>query len=251
MQPDAKPSAVSEAENELVMSFLAVRRALGFLGIALPLSLLLVAGLTAEPMRASMSEFYFGRAGDLFVGILCAIGVFLWAYVGYPPKDRGEWPTDRMVSRIAALAAVLVALVPTLDKMAVPENPARGCSVLQCLLGDEISRMVHYGAAAVFFGCLAVFCLVLFRRDGGQMSRGKRARNRIYGLCGWMIVASMGALALFGVVYRMQDAAGQAAMDATYLVFMLEAVGVVAFGISWLIKGETLKPLQRLMQTAD
>ncbi|MFN3823929.1 MAG: DUF998 domain-containing protein [Pseudorhodobacter sp.] len=237
----------AEAENELVLSFLAVRLALGVLGIALPVSLLLVALLTEEPMRPSISEFYFGQGRDLFVGILCAIGVFLWAYVGYPPAKAGEWPTDRLVSRVAAVAAFGVAMVPTVDKLAV--TAAEGCvTLIQCGIGEDWARRVHYASAAVFFAMLAVFCLVLFRRTGpGPMSAQKTARNRIYAVCGWVIVAAMVALAVYGVIYARQDAAGQLAMDRTYAVFILESIGVFAFGVSWLVKGESLKPLQRLM----
>lgn len=246
----SKPGFAAEAENELVLSFLAVRRALGLLGLALPISLLLVALLTDEPMHPSISEFYHGRARDLFVGILCAIGVFMWAYVGYPPARPGEWPTDQLISRIAAVAAFGVALIPTGDNLAAGGSVMADCTLLQCWLGEANSRMLHYISAAIFFICLAVFCLVLFQRNGGKpVDAEKAARNRIYAICGWVIVLSMLALAAYGLVYRGRDAVGQAAMDRTYLVFVFESIGIIAFAISWLVKGETLKPLERMMTT--
>lgn len=249
MQISPIPGPVAEAENELVLSFLAVRRALGFLGLALPLSLLAVAILTPEVMHPSISEFYYGRAGDMFVGILCSIGIFLWTYVGYPPSEKGEWPTDRLISRIAAVAAICVALIPTENKNAVAGTFDATCTVLQCALGPDLSRTTHYISAGVFFACLAFFCLVLFRRTGlGPADAEKQARNKIYALCGFIILGSIAALALYGVIYRMQDEAGKLALDRTSLVFILESIGVFAFAISWLVKGETLKPLQRIIQ---
>jgi hypothetical protein len=245
------PPADPEGQNDLVLSFLAVRRALGMLGFFLPTSLILLVLLTDEVMRPSISEFYHSTAGDLFVGTLCAIAVFLWSYVGYPPQVPGEWPSDRLVSRVAAVAALGVALFPTADKAlaGLPQATAGACTLMQCLIGDDMARRVHYGSAAVFFLCLALFCLVLFRRTGGRVaSRGKRGRNRIYAGCGWTILACIALLAAYGLGYRMQDDAGRAAYDATRAVFILESVAVFAFALSWLVKGETLKPLQRMVE---
>lgn len=240
------PATDPEGHNDLVLSFLAVRRALGMLGFFLPTSLIAVVLLTDEVMRPSISEFYHSTAGDLFVGTMCAIAVFLWSYVGYPPQGPGEWPSDRLVSRVAAVAALGVALFPTTDKA---QAVAGACVRMQCLIGDDMARRLHYGSAAVFFVCLAVFCLVLFRRGGGRMpSRGKRGRNRIYAGCGWTILGCIAALAAYGLGYRLQDDAGRAAYDATRAVFVLESVAVFAFALSWLVKGETLKPLQRMVE---
>lgn len=249
MQPrDPKPGFVAEAQNDLVLSFLAVRRMLGLLGLFLPLSLLATAILTDEPMRPSISEFYHGQGREFFVGTLCAIGVFLWSYVGYPPAHQGEAPTDKQVSRIAAVAVICVALFPTGDNLAPPGQVMQDCSVFQCLVGENISRRLHYLSAGIFFSSLAVFCLVLFRRDGGQgQDAEKAARNRIYALCGWTIVACVLALGVYGVVYVMQDSVGKTQLDHSYLVFILESIGIFAFAISWLTKGKALQPLEALM----
>ena len=249
---DPIPGPVAESQNDLVLSFLAIRRMLGFLGLFLPLSLLATAIFTDEPMHPSISEFYHGQARELFVGTLCAIGVFLWSYVGYPPSVIGEKPTDKQVSRIAAVAVISVALFPTGDNLAPPGSVMQDCSVFQCLVGEARSRAIHYISAGIFFSSLAVFCLVLFRRDGGQgQDASKRARNRIYTTCGWTIVACVVALGVYGLVYYLQDDAGQSRLDSTRLVFILETIGVFAFAISWLVKGETLKPLETLMKRAE
>lgn len=249
MQPrDPMPGYIAEVQNDLVLSFLAVRRMLGLLGLFLPLSLLVTAIFTDEPMRPSISEFYHGQGREFFVGTLFAIGVFLWSYVGYPPSYIGEKPTDKQVSRIAAVAVICVALFPTGDNLAPQGQVMQACSVFQCLVGEGVSRSLHYLAAGIFFSSLAVFCLVLFRRDGGQtQDREKQARNRIYTICGITITVCVMALALYGVVYAMQDSAGKARLDRSYLVFLLETIGITAFAISWLAKGKALKPLENLM----
>ncbi|MGB5556993.1 MAG: hypothetical protein WBN04_03170, partial [Paracoccaceae bacterium] len=75
-----------EADNDLVLSFLAVRRALGLLGFGLPASLILYGAISGDGIEPSISEFYFTSAGDILVGTLAAIGVFLLTYVGFDKR---------------------------------------------------------------------------------------------------------------------------------------------------------------------
>lgn len=70
-----------------VPSHLAVRRALGLLGLALPASLCLYARPLDYGMQPSIPEFYHTRMGDFLVGCLVGIGIFLIAYKGYPQQD--------------------------------------------------------------------------------------------------------------------------------------------------------------------
>jgi hypothetical protein len=53
-----------------------------------------------------MSGYYYTGMHNIFVGALCALGVFLVAYNGYDDLDR--WITN-----IAGAAAIIVALFPT------------------------------------------------------------------------------------------------------------------------------------------
>ena len=240
-----------EEKNELVMSFLSVRRALGALGFFLPLSLLAVVILTPAIMQPSISEFYYTSGRELFTGTLSAIAVFLWAYVGYPMDATDRWPSDRLVSRVAALAALGVAFIPTSSALGLVVTPGAtaNCTLIQCAIGSFWAQWLHYTSAGIFFACLATFCLVLFCRTGpGPRTRGKQGRDRIYTTCGWAIVGCILALGVYGYVYAHSDAAGQAALDTTRAVFILETIGIFAFAISWMVKGETLKPLQRMVE---
>jgi len=249
----AAPGRRQEAENELVLSYLAVRRAIGLLGFALPTLLLAIAAVSGDGIRPSISEYYYSVSGNIFVGVMAAIGVFLWSYVGYDAADR-RWPTDRMVSRTAAVAAFGVALIPTANKLVFDPPREWPCTFAQCLLDPAVAQKLHYASAAVFFGALAVASLVLFRRTkpGDDLTgndpetRAKRARNRIYAVCGWLILGCMALLAAFSVWYNMTDPAARAAIDRFAIVFWLETVAVLAFATSWLVKGESLKPLEKL-----
>ena len=66
------------------------------------------------------------------------------------------------------------------------------------------------------------------------MSKNKVRRNIIYVVCGIIIIISM----LFLVILHLKYS--QERLDTNIYVFVLEAIMLEAFGISWLIKGETI-----------
>lgn len=224
-----------KTHNDLVLSFLAVRRAIGALGFFLPLALLAY-GLLAGDLLPSLSAAYYSPMREVFVGCLIALAVFLWSYEGFRP-NAGEVISDKATARVAAVAVALVALCPTHDPAKVDgADPA--CTLLQCVLGDDLTAWLHLGAAAVFFGALAVYCLVLFTR-GRVDSAEKRASNSIYRICGWVIVVCL--LLLGGVM--LTDLGDR--LQALQPVFWLESIATFAFATSWMVKGDALQPLIR------
>ena len=222
----------------LVLSHLWLRRCIGVLGASLPIVLpvglvvLAAAGIAEASRPGSLSAYYHTGMGNVFVGVLCAVGVFLFSYLGY---GRGEgWASnDNIWANLAGLGAVGTALFPTAAADASPVQVAIG--------------RVHGASAALFLFCLAYMSLRLFTRtgQGGQRTPRKRSRDRVYKVCGWTI---LGALALMGL-YLLDGAYGpfggglQALLDRLLSdrpIFWLEAVAVFAFGISWFTKGEAL-----------
>ncbi|SNR41592.1 hypothetical protein EYF88_07270 [Paracoccus sediminis] len=225
-----------KAHNDLVLSFLAVRRAIGALGFFLPLALLAY-GLGSGDMLPSLSASYYSPMREVFVGTLIAQAVFLWSYEGFRP-DAGDLVSDKMTARVAAVAIALVALVPTCPGDGICEVPPQTCTLLQCVLKPPLSAWVHLVAAAVFFGALAVYCLALFTKgvvDGAE----KDASNRIYRICGWTIIVSIGSV---GVLFA--TSLGDSLKDLNP-VFWLETIATFAFATSWMVKGDALRPLVR------
>lgn len=224
------PGDREKSNNELVVSFLAVRRFIGVVGVAVPL-LLILYSLTAAGGRLapSISDYFHTGGREIMVGGLCAVAVFLLSYQGF--QDDPRRPSDRAVARTAAIAAFGVAFFP--NKLAAGE----ACSWLQCLLGDA-TKYVHYLSAIVFFAALAVFCLVNFRRAGiGQApDPDKRERNAIFLLCGIGLVISLAAII-----------AGSVLNFGGSFVFWSESIGVWIFAISWLFKGQSLQAIIRLV----
>jgi hypothetical protein len=241
-------SRVSEQSNSLVVHFLTLRRALGLIGIALPFAL--VAGENLRDVLAptasrggrqlievSMSAYFHTGMRDVFVGSLCAIGVFLLCYKGY---DRVE----DTLANLAGVCAILVALFPTVEtSREATDTGAPAIDSATFFSGPNapdpaIVGYVHFAAAAVFFVVLAYLSYFRFTRTDPAAAPTPRKiqRNRIYRVCGVIIVLCIAGIALGSLVL---DADQE---RATSFLFWFEAIAVMAFGVSWLTKGEMIRP---------
>ena len=75
-------------DHSLVFSYLTLRKAIGFLGIALPFAVSLGALLLFRTgIQSSISSYYYTGTRDVLVGSLWAIGFFLLSYKGYERID--------------------------------------------------------------------------------------------------------------------------------------------------------------------
>jgi hypothetical protein len=213
----ARPPVEQADANSQLISYYALRIAVGVIGIALPfvvaIGKLLIEG---RGLQGSVSGYYYTIMRDVFVGSLCAIAVFLFTYRGY------DW-RDNLAGNIAGAAALGVAIFPT--------TPDPDPTAAQQLIG-----WLHLLFAAVFFATLAVFCLVLFTKMNPALppTPEKLKRNLVYRVCGSIIIGCLVLIAGVGML----DAGP--ALEAFAPVFWLEALAIVAFGVSWLTKGEAI-----------
>lgn len=219
------------AHNELVLSYHRVRRALGLLGFLLPFFLIfggMVADTTPQP---SLSDYYHTIQRDIFVGVLFAIGIFLFSYKGYP-RTRDEFFSDDWITSIAGAAAFGVALFPN-------ENPAQlVSSPWHVLFGLYPTAVLHYVSAFIFLLSLAYICLVKFTRGANP------TRARIYVICGWMVIAMTIATFVASWFKVMGPALPQRLVIEYNLVLWVESIAVWAFSISWMVKGKAEKMLR-------
>jgi hypothetical protein len=221
-QPD-KPK-----DSPDVISYKELRIAIGVIGVALPI-LLAVGGViirlngwSAVWFQPSMSAYYYTGMGNVFVGSLCAIGVFMGSYRGYETKDR-------IAGWIACVCAIGVALFP--------ENQ----------LGFTYPRLIigyfHYFFAATLFVMLSYFCISLFTKTKSvkTMTPQKKWRNTVYRICGWTIrlcIVAMGVNKLWEFINGSASSIDPG--SGFQLIFCLEALAVWMFGISWLVKAEVV-----------
>jgi hypothetical protein len=213
-------SEPSSAGNQLIISYLVLRRIVGLIGTALPFVLLIGLAITSTAGRPdSMSGYYYTDMRNIFVGALWALGVFLGAYNGHGKAD--QWITN-----VAGLGAIGVALCPT--KPAVPH-----LSLHQQVVGD-----LHLGFAAITFVALGVMAL-RFARGQNEQFRGE---NALYRGCGVTILVSVAVAALSNLL--------PASVKAHWpTLFVFETIAVVTFGVSWLVKGQTMQAITRRIRT--
>ncbi len=236
-------------------SLYAVRRALGILGLALPIILYVYARVLPPPtslgMQPSISEFYHTHMGDILVGTLSAIGVFLISYLGYPPeKGESRIVTDFWVSTLAGLGALGVALFPVSWALGTcPPGDTFGTSdqILTCPVQGITShaQLAHFASAALFFAMISVMCLVLFPKD----SSGRHFRtpeHKAYALSGGVLLFA--SIALLIVTQAPLPETTRQWLNARNAIFWLESLGVFAFSIAWLIKGQTGTAMMRVLQ---
>jgi hypothetical protein len=212
----------SNAESSLVLSYLELRRAIGVLGVALPFVVFLGALIIFQTgMQNSISGYYYTGMRNVLVGTLCVFGVFLWSYKGYDD-------TDNLAGNLACVFAVGAALFPTAPNIPDP-------SVTALWVGR-----IHVIFASLFFCTLIYFALFLFTKKDPHskrpLTKRKKQRNNVYRGCGYTMAA---CIVLIFVYFILPDAQ-VALFEPIKPVFWLETIAILAFGISWLIKGQTL-----------
>ena len=232
------------------------RRLAFYVGVvALGLPIILVIGAVLGPRTCfydSISHFYYAKfLGGIFIAALVFIGTFLLAY-------RGENKTESTLANFAGVFALSVALFPT---------NGRGCDMLsfsgraladfrdgrtlefvqivnttRAVSGLEVNpffelfsgaQYIHGASAAALFLFIAWYSFVVFTRvKEGNLTTQKRRRNRIYMTSGVVIVISIIAIVIGHYLI------GKSWNDYN-LTFWFESVALIAFGVSWIVKGQT------------
>ena len=212
----------SAPQDSLVVSYLALRKAVGFIGFTLPFVLAIGKILSGNSgIEPSISHYYYTNMGDFLVGSLCAIGVFLMSTRGYPtPKLTAGLPGhDHIAGILASIFAIGVALFPT----SYNEDHVTGTGPL------------HLACAGLLFLTLAYFCIELFTRTTAEKpSKQKRQRNVIYYTCGYAILVCILLIAVAALPPI------KLSVEHLNPRFWLESIAIVAFGLAWLTKGEAI-----------
>jgi len=232
-----------------VRSYLVMRLAIGALAMALPLLLVAMVDViegSNPATRGSMSAYYYTGARDLFVGVLCVIGVFL---IGYKIQSRNSGEAARRESTVttfAGVAAILVAFFPT--------NRPHDRIVLgpiQDFLSEDFVKYVHYASAASFILALAYMSFYFAHAEGPASTRPKalQAQQRwtpqqwgmFHAAMAWTILVAVAGCLLFTLT----------PLPDRYALFITEWVASWAFGLSWLAKGSEWKLLKRVTPKAS
>lgn len=227
-------SSILVFKKPLLIDYLSLRKLIGYIALGLPFALMIgEAVVHPGPLPASVSDYFYTSMGRVLVGALCFIGGFLITYRGYGAGDF-------VAMKIMAAAAIGVAWFPT-----IPAHPSAS---------DNLVGIFHGVFAATMFVTMTITSLFLFTKTvseirvpmnppgtygwdhnkehiRAQMAKRKRQRNGAYRVCG--IVMAI-ALVLVPILTHVK------AIAPAHPMFWLETVCIVAFGVSWLIKGQAV-----------
>lgn len=210
-------------DNELVVSYLTLRRMIGWIGLLMPLAVRLGA-FVFEGIRTtdSISAYYYTGMRDVFVSTLVLVGILLTCY-------RTRSIADNIVSIISGIAAIGIGLFPLDPTFAAevlqkfPDMAGEKCYVNRGILG------YHAFFVVAFF--LLSFYMVYFRFSAftpESPTRQKRIRNSIYRWCGLAMTAAFAAIGFLAVFNKGAS------------IFWPETLAVAAFAFAWLVKGRVI-----------
>ncbi len=209
-------------KQRVIISYLTMRRMIGVLGIALPI-VVVIGGFIENgfEIQGSISGYYYTNMRDFFVGLMCIVAMFLISYQGYEKIDN-------MISNLSGVFALGMVLFPT------AMYSGKVVKVGTFLINDNISEYIHLTFGSLFFIALAYNSIFLFtKRHAVEPSKEKKRRNLIYRTCGVVMLASMFCIILYKVFLD------DTLLSKTYPTLIFESVALLAFGVSWLIKGNT------------
>jgi hypothetical protein len=186
----------------------------------------------------------------LFVGFLCATGVFLFLYKGFTPLENN-------LLNVAGTGAILVAFLPETDPRCfradggVRQIPGVNCEDfgISTLLGDQS----WHGIAAIVFGLFGALAIFLCSHNTLSLkSMDNRPRSGLLALLGLIRHEVIGGRNLWLKFYWLMGitiaVSPVLALIVTSIagtddhkVFWIEAFGMVAFALYWWVKSEELK----------
>ena len=219
-----KPTAFRS--NNYVFTYRRLRRAIGYLGIALPV---LLVGLSFIPffkteVQPSISDYYYTNLRDIYTGTLAAVGLFMICYKGH--GNPSIWKNDQLLTNFAGIMAVGVALVPVAPESKLQE--------VYTLIPYDYRWLgwLHYAFAALLFGIFALLAMNVFtigQNEAEDIPVSPFNENHIYKFCGSAIIV---LIILVPVSEEFEL--------FRYSTLVLEALALFFFGTAWLIKGRAL-----------
>lgn len=203
-------------------TFKKLRRAIGYLGVGLPVSLLVLHYFSffKTDFQPSISHFYYTNFREIFTGILCAVGLFMVMYEGH--KNAKWWKNDTLLTNIAGAMAFGVAFFPT--------NPLQPSDKVDTLIDYPWEWLggLHYafaGALFLAFALLSYFSFTIGQAEN-DLKRHWLNENNLYKTGGILIILFVLAVPIAPML-----------TDWPYTTFLFELLALAVFGFVWLIKG--------------
>ena len=202
-----------------MIDVLKLRKRIGQLGMLLPWLVLALSLIFGYGFPQSISAtYYIPNCITPFMIILGSAGILLVCYKGYDLQDR-------IICTAAGIFGLGICLFPCSHPDGIITN------VGTFGLPSNISGIVHNICAFIFFGLLAYNSIFLFTKSAGEMTEEKKKRNIIYKVCGYGMIGSFILLIPFTLLH------------VNIGIWIVEAIALMFFGISWLTKSESYAAL--------
>lgn len=209
-----------------VFTYRRLRRAIGYLGVGLPVILVIFSaiGFFQTDLQPSISDYYYTNLREIFTGTLMAVGFFLIRYKGH--GNETFWKNDQALTNIAGIMAIGVVLIPV--------NPEFDHEKTHTLIPYTYSWLgwIHYACAAILFGIFSILALNVFpigQEKNEEIPVSALNENNIYRFCGITIIILMVLVPISEMLEVFK-----------YSTLVLEAFALFLFGAAWLIKGRAL-----------
>lgn len=218
------------ASNTTYNNYRRVRLLIGSLGMLLSFILPIYQTLIEQfahkgvaLLLPSISHYNYSHASVIFTGVLFAFGLLLISYRGF--SDDPDWIGDDKLTTIAGSLAIVVALVPTsFDQGNLLSTP--NCHEIVWL------SSIHLGSAGLFLILLGIMSIWKFTKSP-KTDPYHTARKRWYKALGWIVIVSIFILLVLFVLEIAK------VYTITYEVIIFETTALLAFGLSWLLKGKS------------
>lgn len=197
-----------------------LRCTIGWLGMLLPWIVLILSGAYGYGFPDSISAtYYLPTCITPFMIILGSAGLLLFSYKGYDKQDD-------IICTIAGVFALGICLfscaIEDLSERWLELATLTNVGTFQIV--PYVSDWLHKICAFGFFGLLAYNSLFLFTKSSGVMTENKKKRNIIFRVCGIGMVVSFLAIVPVSIFEWWGG------------VWIIEAIALAFFGISWLTK---------------
>jgi hypothetical protein len=238
-QAPVRPNPTANADVNLwsrilyVRSYLLMRAIIGFIGITLPIVLVVgdhMLGPNVPFVRSALSDYYYSGTRDFLVGGLFSAGVFLFTYKIF------ERSLSNVLTIISGLAVLAAALFPTSRPVGVNIS----LTPLQAHLGEATVARVHIISAGIFIVSLAIISFFFGLQEGRRPQQRPAGRAMLPPKFWRWFHWTMALVILVAVTFTTWATDHHTFADARLIG---EVVAIVAFGASWLAKGLELDVL--------
>lgn len=199
-----------------------LRGALGYLGMLLPVIVLVLCLINGYGLPDSISAtYYLDPTVTPFMIILGAASIVLICYNGYDKQDD-------IVCSLAGIFALCICLFPCntegLSTHWINVYFAEKVGTFQIVA--NVSGWLHNISAMSFFALLAYNSLFLFTKGSDNPTENKKKRNIIFRVCGIGMIVSFVAIIPISIFEWWGG------------IWIVETIALAFFGISWLTKSQ-------------